>query len=139
MIATIIGLTSSLLTILIFTFLKRIDKNLVYGLILMGIGFLYIGYTWTDLPTAIMSGVQALFFMSLAYLGIRKNPYFLVAGYFLHGLWDLVYPMLANPALLPPDYDYFCLTYDFVVGIYLIVAGRIKLMPLQSNLMSQRD
>ncbi len=119
--ATLIGLSSSLITILIFTLLKRFDKNTIYGLILMGIGFLYIGYTWTDITTAIISGIQALFFMSLAYLGIKKSYWFLVVGYFLHGAWDLLYPMFANPALLPHDYDYFCLTYDFIVAIYLLL------------------
>ena len=87
----------------------------------MGIGFLYIGYTWTNIPTAIISGIQALFFMSLAYLGIKKSYWFLVVGFFLHGVWDLLYPLFANPALLPPDYDYFCLTYDFIVAIYLFL------------------
>ncbi|MBK8833202.1 MAG: hypothetical protein IPN60_20630 [Saprospiraceae bacterium] len=127
MIATLIGLVSSLVTILIFTFLKRIDKNTIYGLILMAIGFLYIGYTWTDFETAILSFMQAMFFMVLAYLGIKRNYWFLVAGYFLHGIWDMIYPLVANPDLLPPDYDYFCLTYDFIVGFYLMILNyRVK-------------
>ena len=121
MIATLIGIVSSLITILIFTFLKRVDKNTIYGLILMAIGFLYIGYTWTDFETAILSFMQAMFFMVLAYLGIKRNYWFLVAGYFLHGIWDMLYPLVANPDLLPPDYDYFCLTYDFIVGFYLMI------------------
>ena len=126
MIATLIGISSSLITILIFTLLKRFDKNTIYGLILMGIGFLYIGYTWTDITTAIVSGIQALFFMSLAYLGIKKSYRYLVLGFFLHGVWDLLYPMFANPALLPPDYDYFCLSYDFIVAIYLLILNYEK-------------
>lgn len=119
--ATLIGLSSSLLTLLIFSYLKRLDKNTIYGLILMGIAFLYIGYTWTDLDVAVISFLQAVFFLLFAYLGIKNNAYYLVAGYFLHGLWDLLYPFLGNPDLLPPDYDYFCLTYDFIVAIYLLL------------------
>ena len=121
MIATLIGIVSSLITILIFTFLKRVDKNTIYGLILMAIGFLYIGYTWTDFETPILSFMQAMFFMVLAYLGVKRSYWFLVAGYFLHGIWDMIYPLVANPDLLPPDYDYFCLTYDFIVGFYLMI------------------
>ena len=121
MIATLIGISSSLITILIFSFFKRVDKNTVYGLILMGIGFLYIGYTWTDINTALISGVQALFFMALAYFGMKKNYWFLVAGFILHGVWDFVYSFFASSDLLPPDYDYFCSTYDIIVGIYLII------------------
>jgi hypothetical protein len=126
MIATLIGLSASLFTILLFTLLKRLDKNTVYGLILMGIGFLYIGYTWTDINTAMLSGVQALFFMTLAYLGIKKSYWYLVAGYMLHGVWDFLYPIFANPDLLPPDYDYFCFTYDVIVGLYLLVLNYSK-------------
>jgi hypothetical protein len=121
--ATLIGVSSSVITILIFSFLKRIDKNTIYGLLLMGIGFLYIGFTWTDINTAIVSGFQALFFMSLAYFGIKRSYWFLVAGYFLHGVWDLLYLMFFNSALLPPDYDYFCITYDFIVAIYLLIGN----------------
>ncbi len=121
MIATLIGISSSLITILIFSLFKRVDKNTIYGLILMGIGFLYIGYTWTDINTVVISGVQALFFMSLAYLGIKKNYWYLVAGFILHGVWDFVYPFFASSDLLPPDYDYFCSTYDIIVGVYLII------------------
>jgi hypothetical protein len=119
--AALIGLSSSLITILIFSFLKRFDKNIIYGLILMGIAFLYIGYTWTSIEVASVSFLQALFFLLFAYFGIKKNAYFLVAGYFLHGIWDLVYPFFGSPDMLPPDYDYFCLTYDFIVAIYLFI------------------
>lgn len=121
MIATLIGISSSSVTILIFYFLKRLDKNTIYGLILIGIAFLYVGYTWTNLAVAIISFLQTLFFLPIAYLGIKKNAYFLVAGYFLHGLWDMIYPFIGRPDLLPPDYDYFCITYDFIVAFYLLI------------------
>ncbi len=121
MTATLIGFSSSLFTILLFTVLKKVDKNSVYSLILTGIGFLYIGYTWTDFPTAVLSFSQAMIFMSLAYLGVKKNYWFLVAGYILHGVWDFLYPLFASSDLLPPDYDYFCFTYDVIVGIYLLI------------------
>ncbi len=117
--AALIGLSASLITILIFS--KRFDKNIVYGLILMGIGFLYIGFTWTDIQIAIMNFLQAMFFMLFAYFGIKKHAYLLFVGYFLHGIWDLVYPLFANSDLLPPHYDYFCSTYDFVIAIYLLI------------------
>ena len=119
--AAIIGLSASVLTILIIGLQKRCDKNIVYGLILMGIGFLYIGYTWTAIETAIINFFQASIFMLLAYYGIKRSVWFLVVGYFLHGILDLAYSSFANPDLLPPDYDWFCFTYDFVVGFYLLI------------------
>ena len=133
MIATLIGISSSLITILIFYFLKRLDKSTIYGLILMGIAFLYIGYTWTDIEVAILSFLQASFFLVFAYAGIRKSHYFLVAGYFLHGVWDVVYPFIGSPDLLPPDYDYFCITYDFIVAFYLLLINYSKQQSLDKK------
>ena len=121
MIATLIGISSSLITILIFYFLKRLDKSTIYGLILMGI------------EVAILSFLQASFFLVFAYAGIRTSPYFLVAGYFLHGVWDVVYPFIGSPDLLPPDYDYFCITYDFIVAFYLLLINYSKQQSLDKK------
>ena len=121
--ATIIGFSSAMVTILIASLIKRFDRNLFFGLILTGIGFLYVGFTWTHLTVAIISFVQVLFCVVLAYLGINKDPWFLIAGFFLHGIWDLLYGRFAHTDLLPPQYDLFCLTYDFIIGIYLFLVN----------------
>lgn len=117
----IIGIFSGLLTILTIALLKRLDKPTIYGLILSGIGFLYVGYTWTDLYALIINSVQAIIFMLLAYFGIKKNIYFLIAGYFAHGIWDMLYSLFLNSNLIPPHYDLFCLSIDFTMGVYLLV------------------
>lgn len=121
MTATLIGITAAILQILAFELLKKMDKNSIYALTLAGIGFLYVGYTWTDISTAIIASIQAIVFVLIAYYGLVKNPYILATGYFLHGLWDIAYPFWGNTALLPPHYDWFCLSLDFTVGIYLIL------------------
>ena len=121
MTATLIGLSSALLTILIVALFRRLDRNVFFGLILSGIGFLYVGYTWTSFIEFIMNILQAILFLLLAYFGIKKNSYFLIAGYILHGLWDLIYGHIGNSGLLPPDYDMFCMTYDFIIGFYLLM------------------
>jgi hypothetical protein len=119
--ATLIGISAGVFTLLIFAFFKRLDKDLIYGLILAAIGFLYVGYTWSDLSALIMNLLQALFFLMLAYFGVKKNSYYLIAGYFLHGLWDFMYGHVGDPGLIPPDYDWFCSTYDFIIGFYLLI------------------
>ena len=91
----LIGTTSGLIIILLFVILKQFDKKVVYGLILSGIGFLYVGYTWMDLRAFIMNSVQAIFFLFIAYYGIKRSLYILAAGYILHGTWDLVYHLFA--------------------------------------------
>jgi hypothetical protein len=119
--AAIIGISSSVITVFLFVLFKRFDKNIIYGLILGAIGFLYVGYTWTDITVVTINIVQAIFFLMFAYFGIKKNLYFLIAGYFMHGLWDLIYSQVADKSLLPPHYDLFCSTYDFVIGVYLLI------------------
>ena len=115
----IIGISSGLLTILIIALLKKLDKSIMYALILTGIGYLYVGFTWTDLTSLIITIIQALGFMFIAYFGV-KNGALLALGYFLHGLFDLVYGVFPLAKLIPPHYDLFCLSIDFTMGIYLV-------------------
>lgn len=121
MTSIIIGIFSGLSIILVIAILKNLDKKIIYGLILSGIGFLYVGFTWTDLYALIINSAQAIFFMLLAYFGIKKNISFLIAGYFAHGIWDLLYSLFSNSNLIPPHYDLFCLSIDFTMGFYLLV------------------
>jgi hypothetical protein len=121
MTSIVIGISSGFFTILLIGVLKRLDKKLIYGLILSCIGFLYVGFTWTDISSLIITALQAIFFLFFAYYGVKKNLYFLAAGYFLHGLWDLAYDLFRLPNLIPPHYDLFCLSIDFTIGIYLVI------------------
>ena len=119
--ASIIGFASGVVIIFIFVIFKRFDKKTIYGMILAVIGFLYVGFTWSDNGLFTLNTLQALFFLFLAYFGIKSNSYILIAGYFLHGIWDIIYSQVANTALIPPHYDLFCSTLDFTVGFYLLI------------------
>lgn len=119
--AVFIGISASLFTIIIFTVFRQLDKNVVYGLILSGIGFLYVGFSWTETTSVAINILQAIFFLMIAYWGIKKDSYFLIAGYLAHGLWDLVYCKIGNTGLIPPHYDLFCSTYDVIIGLYLLL------------------
>ena len=67
MLAIIIGIASGIVTILIIMLLKQLDKRVMYGLILTGIGFLYVGFVWKDLHALVVNSVQALLFLFIAY------------------------------------------------------------------------
>jgi Family of unknown function (DUF6010) len=121
MTAAIIGISLGLLIILIFSIFKHFDKKIIYGLILSGIGFLYVGFAWTDLLAVVINSIQAVLFFLMAYYGIKKNIHFLIAGYFLHGLWDISYHLFQNSNLIPPHYDLFCISIDFIFGFYLLL------------------
>jgi hypothetical protein len=123
MTSVIIGISSGLLIIILFILLKQFDKKLIYGLILCGIGFLYVGFAWSDTRALVINAAQAVLFVFIAYYGIKKHIYILAAGYFLHGIWDLVYHMFQDSGLIPPKYDLFCLSIDFTIGFYILVIG----------------
>jgi hypothetical protein len=120
MIATLIGIISGLLVILTIRLLKFLDKQVIYGLILTAIGFLYVGYTWKDTASLVISSAQAILFIFIAYYGVKKSLLLLTAGYFLHGLWDLAFDLFPYSNSIPPHYDLFCLSIDFTIGFYLI-------------------
>jgi hypothetical protein len=125
MISLIVGLSSSILLVILLVMLKQFEKQLIYGMILVGIGFIYIGFSWSDLTSLIITSVQAFVFLLLAYFGTKKNTYILALGYFLHGGWDIGYSLFDKAGLVPPHYDVFCLSFDFIIGIYLLfLAGK---------------
>jgi len=125
--ATIIGILVGFAAIIIFASLRGLEKRTLYGLTLTGIGFLYVGFTWSDPLSLGINIVQAIFFLFVSYYGIRKAPSILIAGYLLHGLWDIGYAYMELPSLRPPHYDLFCLAVDFTMGLYLwMVQWRIS-------------
>jgi hypothetical protein len=124
MIPLLIGISSGILIIGLFRVLKGFDKRAMYSLILVGIGFLYVGFTWSDRSSFIICSVQALLFLYLAYRGIKKSYLIIAIGYFLHGTWDIVYGIIENTNLIPPGYDLFCSSLDYVIGIYLIACSK---------------
>lgn len=120
MTAVLIGIFAGFLVIVFIGLLKALNKQIIYGLILAGIAFLYVGFTWSDLQSLVVNSFQAIGFLFLAYFGIKKSLYFLISGYFLHGSWDLLYNLFPKANLIPPHYDLFCLSIDFTIGFYLL-------------------
>src|SRR5687768_14789264 len=102
MIPVLIGISSGLLVIFIIALVKQLDKRIIYGLILTGIGFLYVGFTWSDTTALIITSAQAVLFLFIAWYGIKKSLYILGGGYFLHGIWDLLYNLFPASSLVPP-------------------------------------
>ena len=121
--AVIIGISSGLLIILLVAFLKQLDKKIIYGLILSGIGFLYVGFVWADLQALVINAIQAVIFLFLGYYGIKKIN-ILIAGYFLHGCWDMLYDFFKVHGSIPPHYDLFCSSLDFTIALYLLVFNK---------------
>jgi len=133
MTAILIGTTTGLLAIFAIALMKFLDKQTVYGLILTGIGYLYVGFTWKDTGSLVLCIAQSMVFLFISYYGVKKSVLLLAAGYFLHGIWDLVFGLFPCSSLIPPHYDLFCLSVDFTIGFYLIILkySNAKIFPLQ--------
>lgn len=121
MIAIITGISTGLLAIIIINLFSQLNKQLMYGLILTGIGYLYVGFNWTNTSSLIISVIQSIVFLFIAYYGVQKSMLVLAGGYFLHGIWDLLFDLFPYSGLMPPHYDFFCLAVDFTMGIYLLM------------------
>jgi hypothetical protein len=121
MVALIIGIALGLAIIGFIALLKDLDKHVIYGLILSAIGFLYVGFSWTDPTSLIACILQALLFLFIAYYGSKNRMLLLAGGYLLHGIWDLVFNQVTSLTLVPPHYDLFCLAVDFTIAFYLIL------------------
>ena len=126
MLGILIGAISGIITILAIAILKGLQKPTIYGLILAGIGFLYPGFTWSDPFALLINSIQAVFFLILAYYGIQKGLHITAFGFFLHGIWDIVYHLFSDLNLIPPQYPQFCSSLDITIGFYLIYLRYFK-------------
>lgn len=117
-----IGLATTLAVIALFELLKKFDKRLLAAFTLVGIAFIYVGFSWAAIPSLIYTVLACGFFVGLAYFGYKKNFMWVIAGLVLHGLWDLLFPLISSAA--PHGYDIFCITIDVLLAIYFY--ARIK-------------
>ena len=120
MIPAIVGIAVGILAIVLAKTLANANQKTMFALILAAIGFLYVGFTWSDLSQLTITIIQASVFLMLAYYGAIKNVKLLTVGYFAHGVWDLLYTNFVSADLMPPQYDIFCLSVDFIMGAYLL-------------------
>lgn len=95
------------------------------ALILAVIASVYVGVALAQERRAAL-GVEIVFATAvgaLILLGLWASLYWLAAGYFAHGLWDIAHHRRAStlPAVaLPRWYAPSCLLYDWAIGILVL-------------------
>lgn len=114
-----IGLITTVVVIGLLEVLTFLEKRFVAALTLVGIAFIYIGFSWHDLPSLIYSILAVAVFFTLSYFGYKNKFILIVTGLALHGVWDLLFPFISSSA--PEGYDVFCLTIDFLLAFYFYV------------------
>jgi hypothetical protein len=101
----------------------------LYGLFLIAIAAFYLACTsyYGDAAAWGLEAVAALAFAVMGCLGARV-PVVLMAGYALHGVWDLLHELHAHLQVdafggreatrIPLGYGAFCATFDWAMVVY---------------------
>jgi hypothetical protein len=112
-----IGLATTAAVILLFESLRFLEKRLLSAFTLVGIAFIYIGFTWRNTTSLIYSIIAVAIFIGLSYFGYKNNFIWIVIGLLLHGVWDVLFPFISD--LAPHGYDIFCITIDVLLAVYV--------------------
>ena len=123
-----IGIITTVLVLGLVETLKFLEKRLIGALTLVGIAFIYIGFTWHDAYSLTYAIFGVAVFVALSYFGYKMNFMLIIIGFILHGIWDMLFPLISSTA--PEGYDIFCLTIDILMAIYFYI--RVKpLKPIE--------
>ena len=76
---------------------------------------------FTDLKVEVGVVIVAIGFVALVLLGMWKWPVLIPAGYFLHGVWDLLHHPVKLGARVKKWYPPACIAYDWLVGAYIYI------------------
>ncbi|WP_100611485.1 DUF6010 family protein [Confluentibacter lentus] len=121
-----IGVIVTIAIIGLLEIFQFLEKRLIGALTLVGIPFIYIGFSWNDVLSLTYAILGAAIFFTISYFGYKKNFILIIIGLILHGIWDILFPYYSSSA--PEGYDIFCLTVDFLLALYFYI--RVKPLKL---------
>ena len=99
---------------------SRAERDL-FVLFLVGMPIIYLADWFRFGGEPIWLAVEivgALIYWTLAYLAVRRSPWFLAGGIAAHALWDAWH--YGSSTYVPDWYVIGCVVIDVAVGIYLI-------------------
>ena len=124
-----IGIITTIGIIGLIEILWSFEKRLIGALTLVGIAFIYIGFSWGEILSLTYAILGVSIFFTLAYFGYKKNFILIIVGLILHGIWDILFPFFSSTA--PEGYGIFCLTVDFLLAMYFY--ARVKTIKTDST------
>jgi hypothetical protein len=132
----LIGILAAGLTIAIVLSLKLEREKQIYAIVLIIAALIYIAFSFNsqEWQWMLIESVGALIFSTMAVLGLKFSPLWLVAGWVTHPIWDVSLHQIHPTAFVPSWYPIVCLGYDCVIAIYLLL--RLK---QESNLPDSID
>jgi hypothetical protein len=115
-----IGLTLGLVSTAFTAALSESQAFLYLGLLLGGIGSVYVGFAIADGRTTSIA-VQitgAAVFLSLAFIGAREESHVVLGlGFLAHAAWDWWHHDDHGPTHVRTWYPPFCAVADIVIGV----------------------
>ncbi len=121
-----IGIILAAVTIAITLMLTKANALQYLTAWLIGIAAVYIGFTFSNAgrkQDIVIEMANIAMYIGLLLLSMWITPYFIVAGYFWHGLWDAIHHKRINliQTKVPEWYIYGCILYDWVIGFFILV------------------
>jgi hypothetical protein len=122
------GAILSLIAFLLSKFTKDIAGRTLLATVLFAAAGAYFGFAVVARPPAIwglLELLQVVGFGLLGLLGWRGSPKWLVLGWALHPVWDFgFHHLLPGRDFAPLTYVFACITFDWVVAIYIFIYYR---------------
>jgi hypothetical protein len=120
------GAVLALVAFLLSRYLREIVGRALLAVVLVAAGGFYVGFAITagaDPGWVALELAQAAVLAAFAVLGLRRSPYWLAAGWALHPFWDIPLHLWGpGHAFAPEAYAVSCLTYDWAVALYVVIA-----------------
>ena len=104
-----------------------LSRDAAFGLLAILLGMIasvYLGFALQDGRMAVfrIEYIGIALFATLATVALAEESAVLLAiGYFGHGLWDAIHHPRAVDTAMPWWYVPMCLSFDAVVGIYVLI------------------
>lgn len=112
----------ALLIVILLSFVPEPFRTQVAGYQLFIIAGVYIGFAVNDgrAREIMIEVAHLLFFVAITLLGLWVTPWFLVTGYLLHGVWDVLHRPDGIQTELARWYPPLCLAYDWIFAAFIV-------------------
>ena len=116
------GVLLALLVIRLFCVYTVPVSHQLFALFLAYTACVYAGAALSDSRTIWLSieALISLLFFQFAFLGLLYSPIWLVAGFTLHGIWDLLHHPRVIKTKVVKWFPPLCAVFDFVVAIFIM-------------------
>lgn len=125
------GAIMSALAFLLSRFVREILGRALLVILLFVAAGAYVGFATVGAPGSVWLLVEVahvIAFGAFALLGWSRSPYWVAAGWALHPLWDGWHLVGPGSGFTPPFYAIACVSFDWVVALFIVGLYRFGLV-----------